>query len=271
MATKTATAKKASVPKSAPKPDDIDGIDAKASAPAKKASVKKPATKKAVTSKAAPKKAKATEQTTQAAPKKRAATKKATADEAPADKKPATRKSATKKAVTDKAEPKKATAKKTAPKADKSSRSPKVEANVEDKAQAQPRIHEVESDSDEAPPIKGAARKAAQKLGIDPKEIEKTADKLRAQAQCASQRISEELRRLDDDFRTGFKKVESLADEAVKGMGIDTDELSRKFEDNFDKVSEKALDVAISAGAELKKALAQAKLQMDALRAKYKK
>ena len=83
MATKTATAKKASAPKSAPKPDDIDGIDAKASAPAKKASVKKPATKKAVTSKAAPKKAKATEQTTQAAPKKRAATKKATADEAP--------------------------------------------------------------------------------------------------------------------------------------------------------------------------------------------
>ena len=109
------------------------------------------------------------------------------------------------------------------------------------------------------------------KTGIDPKDIEQTADKLRAQAQCASQRISEELRRLDDDFRTGFKKVESLADEAVKGMGIDTDELSRKFEDNFDKVSEKALDVAISAGAELKKALAQAKLQMDALRAKYKK
>ena len=262
MATKTATAKKASAPKSTPKPDDIDGIDAEASAPTKKASARKTATKKA----------KATEQATKAAPKKRSTASKATADEATAAKKPAPKKPATKKAVTDKAATPKASAKKTAPKADKSAKAPKVEPMPgEDKATSQPRIHEVDSGEDESPPIKGAARKAAQKLGIDPKEIEKTADKLRSQAQSASKRISEELKRLDDDFRTGFKKVESLADEAVKGMGIDTDELSRKFEDNFDKVSEKALDVAISAGAELKKALAQAKLQMDALRAKYKK
>ena len=62
MATKTATAKKASAPKSTPKPDDIDdidGIDAEASAPTKKASARKTATKKNVTAKTATKKAKA--------------------------------------------------------------------------------------------------------------------------------------------------------------------------------------------------------------------
>ena len=102
MATKTATAKKASAPKSTPKPDDIDGIDAEASAPTKKASARKTATKKNVTAKTATKKAKATEQATKAAPKKRSTASKATADEATAAKKPAPKKTATKKAVTDK-------------------------------------------------------------------------------------------------------------------------------------------------------------------------
>ena len=118
--------------------------------------------------------------------------------------------------------------------------------------------------------VGSAARKAAELFGMDPKEVEATADKLRDQTSKAGQRIKEEMGKLgqradelstrfDAQVKQGVQRVEQVADEVAKGLGIKPDELATKMEQNLDRWSREAQKVAEEANVEIKKMYEQAR------------
>lgn len=118
-----------------------------------------------------------------------------------------------------------------------------------------------------------AARKAAELLGMDPNEVAATADKFRAQTKQAGQRIKDEVGKLghraeelsarfDLQVKQGVKKVEKVADEVAKGLGIRPEEIATKLEQGLDRWSKEATKVAEEANAEIKKMYEQARSRL---------
>jgi hypothetical protein len=118
--------------------------------------------------------------------------------------------------------------------------------------------------------VANAARRAAEFLGMDPNEAAATAGKWRDQTQHAGARIKEEVGRLgeraealsakfDVQVKQGVRKVEQVADEMAKGLGLKPDELSAKLEKGLDRWSKEAQKVADEANAEIKKMYEQAR------------
>ncbi len=235
-----ATTKKASSKKSAK-------TDAAETEP-KKAGVKKAASTKAAPKKKAAEvkevktvKAKAVKDAgeKEATPKKKAAAPKKKAPEAPAEPEVKAAKTAKKSAKAEKAE---------------------KAADAGESAKAK-------KSGEKVPPVKNAAHKAAEKLGIGADELDRTVERLRGLPQDLQAKAADAINLLYDDFRTGLKKVESMAGGAAKNMGLDTAELGK----NLDKLGEKAVDAAVTAGAEAKKGIARARQKLESIRTKYKK
>lgn len=201
---------------------------------------KKTGVKKAASAKAAPK-AKAVKDAGEkaAAPKKKAAAAKKKVPEAPAEPEVKAAKTAKKSVKAEKAE---------------------KSAGAGESAKAK-------KTGEKVPPVKNAAHKAAEKLGIGADELDRTVERLRGLPQDLQAKAADAINLLYDDFRTGLKKVESMAGGAAQNMGLDTAELGK----NLDKLGEKAVDAAVTAGAEAKKGIARARQKLESIRTKYKK
>jgi len=129
--------------------------------------------------------------------------------------------------------------------------------------------------------LHGAARKAAEFLGMDPGEVEATADKLRSQTRHAGKRVREEMDRLgkraevlttrfDVGMKKGVERVEKLADEVARGLGVDTDDMAAKVEARLDWASKEASRLAAEAEAEAKKMYDQARQRLHEILEKRK-
>jgi hypothetical protein len=128
----------------------------------------------------------------------------------------------------------------------------------------------------QADPFAGAARKAAEFLGMDPNDAEARADKLREQTQQATVRFKEEMGRLgkradqlsarfDEQVKVGMKKFERYADDMAKGLGLKQDEFAHKLENGLDRWGKEASKVADEANTEIKKMYEQARSRLKDL------
>ncbi len=230
---------------------------------ATKAAAKKPALKKATAKaaavspsakKAAPAKKTAPAKTAAAPKAKVAAAKKAPAKKAPAKKAPETAKSSGEKkapaaGVADKKMP-------AASEASAASSSSTCSGKCRKAACATP--------------VADAARKAAEKFGIDAAEVDKAAEKFKSQVISAQSKLMDALNLVVEDFNTGAQKARNMADAAVKNLGVDTDALNEKVNKGFDEACNKAIDAAVTVTAELKKGLAGFRMKLDDLKAAAK-
>lgn len=121
--------------------------------------------------------------------------------------------------------------------------------------------------------VTAAARKAAEFLGMDPNEVQSAADKLRNQTKHAGARIKDEVGRLgqradevaskfDVQMKQGVKKVEKVADEVAKGLGLKPDDFADKLEKGLDRWGREAQKVAEEANVEIKKMYDQARTRL---------
>ncbi|MGI5863477.1 MAG: hypothetical protein ACOX6T_15685 [Myxococcales bacterium] len=182
-----------------------------------------------------------------------------------AAKKTTAKKTTAKKTTAKKATAKKATAKKPAAK----------KAGAKKAAGAK-------AERPEQPELKGAARRAAEFLGMDPTEVAVTAEKIREQSRIARKRIVDEMERLgkntdkvtarlDAGIKDGMKKVERVADEMAKGLGIEPEEFAKKVEVGFDRASKEAVRMAEEASVEMKKMYEQARVRLKDILEKQRK
>jgi hypothetical protein len=129
--------------------------------------------------------------------------------------------------------------------------------------------------------LRGAARKAATFLGMNPDEVEATAGKLRDQTVQAGKRVREEIGRLADraddltarfdrGLKQGVEKAEQLADEVARGLGIDKGDLSKKVNARMERLSREATRLAEEAEAEARKMYEQARQRLNEILSKRK-